>query len=296
MSSLFSMPKTIPMYDKKIAIYRTTQLKTLSPRESTVARYFEKRLSQYKEIFGLRESPRDIGDTLLFAEKEFDLEVYKASDSFWWISRNAAFPETLKDGAKLPDMDTAAENARKRIERLGVDVSCAEVQSVSYTEVVRDDTKQREIQRENTAVNVNFSFNLNGLPVVGAGAKMQISYCDYDELAHILYFWRNIKEEDAMEVILPDNALEKLMKDPRFIRLDDRNAKVSLNDIQLGYYALPPYEFQRFLIPVYTITGTASTKYLERYDFTSHVVAVNITASEIKKAGIVANPDSCQVF
>jgi hypothetical protein len=53
----------------------------------------------------------------------------------------------------------------------------------------------------------------------------------------------------------------------------------------LGYYALPPREVQGCLIPVYRFKGNVSTKYLERYAFTKHVVAVALSPDLLKKAG-----------
>lgn len=296
MSELFSLPKKIPSYKKQIALYRTTKLKTLSPRESTVARYFAKRINQYKEVFQLKQEPEDHGDILSFKDKEIDFEVYKASDSFWWVNRNLAFQETLMRGAKLPDNDTAAKNADAYLKMLGVNMTHAKFESVTQTEVIRDNNKRKEIERQKTAVNVNYSFNIDGTPVVGPGAKIQVSYCDQNVVSQVFYFWRNTDKSEEMNCIHPDTALEKFMKDPRYIRLDERTSSGQIHEMKLNYYALPPFEFQRYLIPVYTIKGTVSTKYLERYDFSTNIIAVNITPEQIKKAGIVADPNSCQIF
>jgi hypothetical protein len=277
-------------------MYRTTELKTLSPRENTVARYFERRMKRYKEMFDLKVKPEDKGDTLCFREKEIDLEVYKASDSFWWTNRKLAFQETLPQGAILPDEDAAVKYAHEYLSKVGIDRNHIQLGSVTHTEVVHDNAEQKEIERLNTAVNVNFSFIVDDMPVVGPGAKIQVAFCDRDKMAHALYFWRNIQVADEMETILPDAAIEKFMKDPSFIRLDERSSSVRIHEVSLNYFALPPFEFQRYLIPVYSISGTVSTKHLEKYDFRTHVVAVNISPEKVKRLGIVANPDSCQIF
>ena len=296
MSELFTLPEKIPQQRQQIPLYRTTELKTLSPRESTVARYFDRRLKKYREIFMLTQEPEDNGDILTFKEKKFDFEVYKASDSFWMTNRELAFSETLPRGAELPKEDEAADKAREYLEKHYVDMTYVKFQSVTHTEVVHDGPDKKEIDSQKTAVNVNFSFDMDGIPVVGPGAKIQVSFCDRDLVSQVYYFWRDAKIADEMDSILPDNALEKFMKDPQFIRLDERSSSVKIHEMNLNYFAMPPFEFQRFLIPVYTIKGTVSTKHLERYDFNTHVVAVNITPEKIKRAGILANPSSCQVF
>jgi len=296
MSELFSLPEKIPPHRKQIAMYRTTELKTMSPREKTVAKYFDRRLRRYKEMFDLKEEPRDTGDTLFFREKEIDLEVYKASDSFWWTDRELAFQETLPRGAKLPNENAAVKYAHEYLSKIGIDTAYTRLGSVTHTEVVHDNAKQKEIESLNTAINVNFSFIVDDMPVVGPGAKIQVAFCDRDKISHALYFWRDIRMADEMETLLPNAAIEKFMKDPSFIRLDDRSSSVRIHEVSLNYFALPPFEFQRYLIPVYSISGTVSTKHLERYDFRTHVVAVNISPEKVKSAGIVANPDSCQIF
>lgn len=296
MSELFTLPEKIPQQIKQIPLFRTTELKTLSPRESTVARYFDRRLKKYRELFMLTQEPEDIGDILTFKEKELDFDVYKASDSFWMTKRELAFSETLPRGAELPKDDEAVDKARAYLEKLYVDMTYVKLQSVTHTEVVHDGPNKKEVDSQQTAVNVNFSFDMDGISVVGPGAKIQVSLCDRDLVSQVHYFWRDARMTDEIDTILPDAALEKFMKDPRFIRLDERSSSVKIHDMNLNYFAMPPFEFQRFLIPVYTIRGTVSTKYLERYDFTTHIVAVNITPEKIKRAGILANPSSCQVF
>jgi len=58
-----------------------------------------------------------------------------------------------------------------------------------------------------------------------------------------------------------------------------------VDDIALGYYALPPREIQACLIPVYQFKGFVSTEHLEKYEFTKHVIAVNVTADHLKRIG-----------
>ena len=58
----------------------------------------------------------------------------------------------------------------------------------------------------------------NGIPVVGPGAKIQVSFCDQDLVSQVHYFWRDVKKEDNIDTILPDTALEKFMKDKLYAR------------------------------------------------------------------------------
>ena len=78
-----------------------------------------------------------------------------------------------------------------------------------------------------------------------------------------------------------------LRRDPTFGQLEAGKASVVFSDVRLGYFSLPPREYQGVLIPVYAFRGTVSTPVLERYDFVRYVVAVKFDREEVKRERVV---------
>ena len=133
------------------------------------------------------------------------------------------------------------------------------------------------------AVQVNFRFELDGLPVFGPGAKVQVTLGPDASLLECYRFWRRPCEERHVAILPPEQAIERLRRDPAYAELPDDRARVVFDEVRLGYLALPPRELQGYLFPVYAFRGTVSTPELERYDHTRYVVAVDIQPEQIKR-------------
>jgi len=295
-NDLFVYPKKIPKHIKKIAMYRTYKHRTFSRREKSAVKQFESRIKQFSGLFKARSEPIDSGDLMLFREKDYTLEIYRASDSLWWTHNELAYREKAPRGAKLPDEKQAYKIAEEYLRKYDLVNEYSKFSSVDYTEAAYSSSPKENPISAKTEAHVNYKFSLDRIPVLGPGAKIQVSLVENSTMSELLYFWREPIKEKSNEIIHPEEALKKITNDPRFMRLSSKTAVVNLHKMQLGYFALTPSDFQRYLIPVYAVDGTAKTKDFERYDFTLYVVAAPLTPTSIKEAGIVADPNSCQVF
>jgi|LGOV01.1.fsa_nt_gb hypothetical protein len=294
---IFNYPKEIPEYIKELPIYRTAKYRTYSRREDVAQREIDTRIKLYTKLFNIKAEPKDLGEIVVFRDKDYKLEIFRASDSLRWIHNELADRTKIPKGAKLPEEKEAFDIAVKYLRKFKLYNKYAKIKSLTHTEFARSTLVQKEKPKlVKIEAHVFFSFSLDGIPVMGPGAKIKVSLVENDKMSGLLYFWREPIKEKAMQLIHPVDALKKLTNDPSFMRLSPDTAVVNLHRIQFGYYALTPTAFQRYLIPVYAITGTVKTEYLDRYDFTNYVVAVDLTPDEIKKAGIVADPSSCTIL
>jgi len=152
--------------------------------------------------------------------------------------------------------------------------------------------RQKTVETSPVALHVNYRFSLDGLPVLGPGAKIQVTYGDRGKVVEFYKFWRLPKAERELDLLPPEAALELLRRDPAFADLREGEARVVFHRARLAHYALPPRESQGCLIPVYAFDGTVSTAQLERYDFVRYVVGVRFTAEDAKQVGAVFRSSS----
>src|SRR4029453_4810931 len=157
----------------------------------------------------------------------------------------------------------------------------AKVDSITQTTYARMTRRMKQPDERPLAVHVNYCYALEGLPVLGPGAKIQVTFAGGKKPAEMYAFWRSPRADTEIDLLPAGEAMELLRRDPQFEELGD-DAHVDYTNPRLGYYALPPRETQGALIPVYAFDGIASTKELRRYEFTRYVVAVRYTPEEAK--------------
>ena len=298
MSELFVMPRQLPDPIGSIPQFSATiKNRNFSTRDINSKSYFDQKLKYLAKVFGLRSKPQDMGSMFLIEDKKSQLEVYKTSDSFWWTNKAHAYSEKSVPEEILPDDITAVEVASDTLTKMQISIENAVLGQVNHTELLTISKPVQAFRKGRTAVHVNYTFELDGLPVFGPGAKMQLSFVSKEKMSEFVYFWREIRaDEEKVELISPEKALDKLMADKRFSKLSKENASVQFHRINLGYYALPPFDYQKSLIPVFQVKGTVRTSNLEKYEFTHYVLAGDWTVEQIKQAGIVADPTACCIY
>ena len=295
-SDLFIYPQKLPEPIAEVPMYRTMIHRTYSRRLQAASEEFNNRLQIYSRLFNTKSEPQDKSSVILFREPDYTLEVYRPSDSLRWSHRELAYREHVPAEAELPKEQEARELATNFLREYRLENNYAQFQSVAYSQLAISTSPDEEPTVYNTEAHVLYNFNLEGYPVFGPGAKIKASFVEGGRMSRFLNFWRTPTKEKTISLISPEEALKKFSNDPRFMRISPDTAVVNIHDIQFGYYTLPPTEFQRYLIPVYAVSGTVKTQDFERYDFTHYVVAVELTKEQIKQAGVVANPASCTVF
>lgn len=296
---LFRFPKKMPKGMKKASAFKTMTSRSFSRRDKEAQKALEKRMKQFTDVFELKSEPIDKGKRLLFKEKDFSFEVFRTSDSVWWTHNELAYREKIPKGVRLPDNEESIDMAKEYLKKFKLHNKFAKVDSVSYTECIISSPDGKKVEEYKTEVHVNLRFFLDEIPVLGSGAKMKVSLVEDGIMSQLLQFWREPdmdKSKETVDLMDPDEALEKFVNQPQFMRLSSKKALVDLEEMDFGYYALPPDEVQRYLLPVYAVKGSVKTEYLEKYDFTKYIVATPITSEKIKRSGIVADPSSCLIF
>ncbi len=275
MADLFQFPK-ISLDRDRITLYRTPFPKLTDARIAKLA-----------ALHGVKSKPQDAGSRIIFRDRRATLEVFLASDSIRWSTLSNGTAESGGNGGRpaLPDDAAAPKLAAAFLRARKVQTKGAAVDSITHAMFARANRKTRNAEEHPIAVHVNYRYELEGLPVLGPGAKIQVTYAGGKAPAEMYKFWRAPKAEAELELLPAEAAFDLLRRDPAFAELPSDGSQVVYRDLRLGYYALPPRETQGALIPVYAFEGTVTTREFERYDFTRYVVAVPYTPDQAKEVG-----------
>jgi hypothetical protein len=220
----------------------------------------------------LDESLRD--HSLELQGRGMTLELYEASGAFW-LRRNALGGFELdRPLPEAPSAGEAMERSRDYLREKHL-MNGTSGQLASETEeeqYERDESGEgyRLRRRRTVARHVSHTHSLEGLPVFGPGAKIRVSY-EGGEVSELAYFRRKtVPEGRTVPVLNRDQAVARL-KDEVFKELPKES--VTVDEVHLGYYALPPREEQDYLLPAYELKGRVNLDGLT-YDFIRYMQAV----------------------
>ncbi len=290
--SLFKINTKLPKHVGDISMYKTFHFDTASARNRDYADYVMKRVEFLRSNFKTEGELRDLGEQLTIKNEKEALEIYTASDSFWWTDRVNAYSENRKLSENLPDRDEATKNAVQLLETLKIDTQFMKLQSVTNNiAAFSRSPKDEKGEQYPTSVNVNFTYELDGFPLFGAGAKTQVSYVNKDQSVEVLHFYRTPKQEGKIAIISPEEALQQVLDNARFAVIKEQGkSSGEITDVSLGYYAASPTDLQRYLLPVYKVQGNVSTPKLENYEFNLYVIASKESQDKAKQTGLLTTP------
>lgn len=296
MAPIFQTPQRLAKQFKPLPIF---MVETASHQRNSID-YQTEQLKNISSLFSFKTfQPQDDPSTgtVLINEGPLFLQYYKSSDSFLFMNRNLISPECMLKPVLNPQK--AKSKAMEIIKNQGL-VYSGDNQSFQmyyagegYTlaqqaEILDKETGEIEIKSESepvaTEIRTHFGYMLNGIPVFGPGAKTILSFVG-NELSEQVHFWRKPAEIIAEhELITPDSAIQSLLKKDFFadvIRQNRKNPYESNgrfdDNVEIGYYATPPFLTQQYYIPVYKIKGIFESKCkMEGIEF-SQVISQNQT-------------------
>jgi hypothetical protein len=291
MSIVFSLPKEIPQHIPEVPLYRATKYATFSRKNEDVKAGLNERVERYQKLFKMKAAAEDQGTQVVLRDNLRVLEVYIPSDSFWWTDLEVAYREKIPDGSKMPGDEEAKKMALKYMNDLCPWRQNAKIVSVDKSLSAVSQAKGKTLGVVDTEIQVNFAFSIDDFPVMGPGAKVKVSLVEGGRLSNFLCFWRELTKEKTVKTIHPLVALDRLIHEPRFAHFTPEKVSVSLEQMRFGYYALPPFEFQRYLVPVYEVKATLKTELLGSRSLVLYTLGIESIPEVLKKSEIFDQPD-----
>ncbi|HJH27718.1 MAG TPA: hypothetical protein C5S37_13375 [Methanophagales archaeon] len=245
---LYVLNTTLPSGPDKLMVYKSTRPDMSVEREEVAS--LAKRL-------GLTGNVSEVSGEFILTEGQYHLEVNKKSGrvaytdaSRWMIGNDKDKP------SNLPSDDEALIIARKILIDKGLMPDDAVLCGVDHPSVVAINKTGDMIGVGFEEVKVSFAREVNGLPVVGAGSKIDVEVGGGGDVISVYKVWREYVPYKEFSIITPDEAFEKLKKVGIFTGIKDVET-ASIDKVYLGYYTKSASEEQTDLQPVYVFEGEA---------------------------------------
>lgn len=238
-------------------------------------------VAQLAERFDLKGDVADTGLWWVCRNDRQMLEVYQASHSLR-IERLDKDGEGRGVAQDSPDRERALAMAERVMRMIGDDYAKPKVHSITELEVRRAVRGHSDEERQVVGLQVNYRYSLDGMPLVGPGAKAQVTVGGDGEMMQAYRFARAVERIQSRAAVPAQEALRRFAATDLFAQLDAKS-KVSITSLELGLLSLPPTEVQSVLVPVYVIKGRISTRMLPQYDFVRYVAATDMDDADIKR-------------
>jgi len=258
----------------------------------------EDRLTQTIKLFELQEKERqdNSGPRLVIRGTSSELEIFRTSDSLRWSVIEQATEEP-GEPVTLPDDQAAVSRAEAFLAQHKLAEAGAGLDSVTQSHHSRIGKGNKVLVNHPVATHVSYRFQIDGLPVFGPGAKMQVTFTDQKMPVQTYKFWREPKPDRTLNTISYDQAVQLIRTHPTFATMvQGGKARVIFEQAQLGYYAFPAREQQGMLVPVYSFDGAVHGPTGVTYPFSRYVMAVNLSPEDTKASRMTSRHNVPAVF
>ena len=121
------------------------------------------------------------------------------------------------------------------------------------------DEKGNEILRTAGDATVRYSYEVEGLPVFGPGAKTQVFVTTADGKPRItgaVHVWRELRGSRDVKLGSAKAALESaLTEDAELRQYSERGHSIAVERMRFGYLALPAFVHQSYVFPAFQVEG-----------------------------------------
>jgi hypothetical protein len=195
------------------------------------------------------------------------LEVAQASESIWFIRRRSLVRPVVTPPPGVPSRVAAIEAASAFLNQHQFQDARLTPPWISITEETHELVPGPAGTPWNAELHVNYSWILVGLPVLGPGARVRVTFrSPTPQVDEFLRFWREPQQVGFQNILTPEQAELRLR--------EKMSAALTVRRRTLGYLSLGPALEQDYLLPVYRFEGTASSPGLTQ-DFVRDVHAVS---------------------
>jgi hypothetical protein len=239
------------------------------------------KVAEMARRFDLKGDCVDAGAWFVTRNDAWTLEVYQASHSLR-LERNDYDAEARDAKTGVPDRERAMAVASRFMQAAGDTMAKPEFDSVTELRVLKATRENMAGEARVVGLQVNYRYALGGLPLVGPGAKAQVSVGPDGELAQAYRFAREVKQVGMTKTTPLREAFDRFAASDHFADLP-RGAKARVTSVQLGLLCLPPTEVQGLLAPTYVLRGEVSTELQPRYEFIAYVAATELDEADTKR-------------
>lgn len=234
-----------------------------------------KALADRLSIAKAREVHTEFGRALVSEQGE--VEFFEASGALWSINLAQARKQKneLRDWGKLkrekgPDgvvrttvvaktRDRIADLAREVAERAGFEHEHTDDPYLDMQQVASFNAKGKELSSGCGEATMVFPYQVEGLPVIGGGAKTLVDVAPADDDLQpvgAVNVWRRPAGTRKVKLGGTESVLKAgLLVDPDLTQAAEKGGRVIVESLRFGLMALPATMRQEFLFPVIEVSG-----------------------------------------
>jgi hypothetical protein len=217
-------------------------------------------ISTHDSDSGVIYTPQGSTDTIslgtTFPNSPATAPVYRviAKDSIFEGS-----PKEMDIKASIPSESEAIPLAEKALEKYGGLPKDAVLSKVEQVSIKKYNLSSGLIEAQYPrSTQVIYMQIVNGSPVIGPGAEINIELGENGELLHIEKAWRDLEYDREVPIISAAEGFEKLKKGDLLEIPQSSLGGLVISEIRLGYYAEHREKDQKAYAPVWIFYGTYS--------------------------------------
>jgi len=202
--------------------------------------------------FGIAAKPVQRQDVFFSESSDVTLLVFRFSDSILYAT-NEWVSEVQPNS--LPSTDESIRIAKRYLVAKGLTVDGMVASAVQPMTVAAYDESTGAETTYSHCNEVYFTYTIGAIPVVGPGAKIKVAVGEGGEILGVYRAWRRTTLLAPYSLMPATNALEYLRIIGVRSNLESPDRAI-VEEISLGYYAIPGPEKQDYLEPVYVFKGS----------------------------------------
>lgn len=233
---------------------KLTRYLTLEPRFQSIDE-----VAKLGKLFGLDARVEIRDKQFILKDGLRVLELFRESGTgYIRYSDNAELAREHR-GKGLPEPDVAIARASELLASSDLLPDHAVLLGSRYSEFEHTDNSGKVIASDVSNITVIFGFELDGIAVLGPGAKAGIVFGDDGKVIGASLIWRPVKAEGEIDLISPLEAFERFKRSwpPEQVENAAIQTDVFLDNVEMAFYAAPGMYPQEFLDPVYAFRGSA---------------------------------------
>jgi len=242
------------------------------------------------EALGLGSGVTENDGKFIVRNGSLELEVLKASGRVAYADLSRIYGDISSSPPNLPSEESAIESARKFLSDKGLMPSDAKFSKVvtDFAEIARKDqnTGEVSIEKIDLVMQVMFSREIDGFPVVGAGSKLKTYIGDNGDVVGVYKCWRELEPYEQRAILTSAQAFERLKEKGIHGVRAITGEKVTVKEVYLAYYAQPAVDNQEYFQPVFVFeVDTGRGELIKQY-----IPALQDEIEELDKSGPSEKP------
>lgn len=207
-----------------------------------------------RSSFVLQGSPDQFKLNTGFPESPVSAPMYRVVATDYIFEGS---PKSMEIKADIPSEAEAPALAVKALEKYGgLPKDAVLYKSISVYRNKYNLTTETIEEMYPLRTQVIYLQQVNGAPVIGPGAEINIELGENGELLEIEKAWRTLEYTGDVPVISAEEAFEKLNKGDLLVKYQSPLNGINISDIKIGYYAEDRTHDQKYFIPVWIFSGT----------------------------------------